>query len=122
MVLRHCHISSSFIAAFSAFTYIFPDDTELDQSSPVIDNSPIFTTLQYLIFVIQVLYALGGVARNVAECMSKLGTKPYMISAVGLDMAGISPGWYSLLEFALPLFVIHLLSITVRIASMQFRA
>ncbi|XP_071935469.1 pseudouridine kinase-like isoform X1 [Coffea arabica] len=36
----------------------------------------------------KVLYALGGVARNVAECMSKLGTKPYMISAVGLDMAG----------------------------------
>ncbi|KAL3538948.1 hypothetical protein ACH5RR_002314 [Cinchona calisaya] len=35
-----------------------------------------------------VLYALGGVARNVAECMSKLGAKPYMISAVGLDMAG----------------------------------
>ncbi|GAV76787.1 PfkB domain-containing protein/PPR domain-containing protein/PPR_2 domain-containing protein, partial [Cephalotus follicularis] len=33
-------------------------------------------------------YALGGVARNVAECMSKLGTKPYMISALGLDMAG----------------------------------
>ncbi|KAK9185059.1 hypothetical protein WN943_025412 [Citrus x changshan-huyou] len=27
-------------------------------------------------------------ARNVAECMSKLGAKPYMISALGLDMAG----------------------------------
>lgn len=36
----------------------------------------------------QVLFTLGGVARNVAECVSKLGTKPYMISAVGLDMAG----------------------------------
>ncbi|KAL2460167.1 pfkB-like carbohydrate kinase family protein [Abeliophyllum distichum] len=36
----------------------------------------------------KVLYALGGVARNVAECMSKLGTKPFMISALGLDMAG----------------------------------
>ncbi|CAI9104479.1 OLC1v1003160C1 [Oldenlandia corymbosa var. corymbosa] len=36
----------------------------------------------------KVNYALGGVARNVAECMSKLGAKPYMISAVGLDMAG----------------------------------
>ncbi|XP_038680961.1 pseudouridine kinase isoform X2 [Tripterygium wilfordii] len=35
-----------------------------------------------------VKYILGGVARNVAECMSKLGTKPFMISAVGLDMAG----------------------------------
>ncbi|GAY66543.1 hypothetical protein CUMW_249520 [Citrus unshiu] len=33
-------------------------------------------------------YVLGGVARNVAECMSKLGAKPYMISALGLDMAG----------------------------------
>uniref|UniRef100_A0A2N9FR01 Carbohydrate kinase PfkB domain-containing protein n=1 Tax=Fagus sylvatica TaxID=28930 RepID=A0A2N9FR01_FAGSY len=37
----------------------------------------------------KVRYVLGGVARNVAECMSKLGTKPFMISAVGLDMAGI---------------------------------
>ena len=36
---------------------------------------------------VQVRYVLGGVARNVAECMSKLGTKPFMISAVGLDMA-----------------------------------
>ncbi|GMY39632.1 pseudouridine kinase [Fagus crenata] len=36
----------------------------------------------------KVRYVLGGVARNVAECMSKLGTKPFMISAVGLDMAG----------------------------------
>lgn len=36
----------------------------------------------------QVHYVLGGVARNVADCMSKLGTKPFMISAVGLDMAG----------------------------------
>lgn len=33
-------------------------------------------------------YVLGGVARNVAECMSKLGTRPFMISAVGVDMAG----------------------------------
>ncbi|KAH9656559.1 PfkB-like carbohydrate kinase family protein [Citrus sinensis] len=36
----------------------------------------------------KVNYVLGGVARNVAECMSKLGSKPYMISALGLDMAG----------------------------------
>ncbi|XP_031267060.1 uncharacterized protein LOC116125490 isoform X1 [Pistacia vera] len=36
----------------------------------------------------KVHYREGGVARNVAECMSKLGAKPYMISAVGLDMAG----------------------------------
>uniref|UniRef100_A0A5B7A5J0 Putative ribokinase n=1 Tax=Davidia involucrata TaxID=16924 RepID=A0A5B7A5J0_DAVIN len=36
----------------------------------------------------KVHYMLGGVARNVAECVSKLGTKPYMISVVGLDMAG----------------------------------
>lgn len=37
----------------------------------------------------QVRYALGGVARNIAECMLKLGTKPYMISAVGSDLAGL---------------------------------
>ncbi|XP_024021271.1 uncharacterized protein LOC21409572 isoform X1 [Morus notabilis] len=36
----------------------------------------------------KVNYVLGGVARNVAECMSKLGTKPFMISVVGFDMAG----------------------------------
>ncbi|KAF8405190.1 hypothetical protein HHK36_010090 [Tetracentron sinense] len=36
----------------------------------------------------KVHYVTGGVARNVAECMSKLGTKPYMISAIGLDIAG----------------------------------
>ncbi|CAJ1968027.1 unnamed protein product [Sphenostylis stenocarpa] len=29
----------------------------------------------------------GGVARNVAECMSKLGSKPFMIRAIGFDMA-----------------------------------
>lgn len=37
----------------------------------------------------QVRYALGGVARNIAECMSKLGAKPYMISAIGFDWAGL---------------------------------
>ncbi|XP_043713688.1 pseudouridine kinase isoform X2 [Telopea speciosissima] len=36
----------------------------------------------------KVHYVVGGVARNVAECMSKLGTKPFMISAIGPDMAG----------------------------------
>ncbi|KAJ1397123.1 Ribokinase-like [Sesbania bispinosa] len=36
----------------------------------------------------KVCYVQGGVARNVAECMSKLGAKPYMISVLGLDMAG----------------------------------
>ncbi|KAL3814153.1 hypothetical protein ACJIZ3_015421 [Penstemon smallii] len=36
----------------------------------------------------KVLYALGGVARNVAECMSKIGAKPFMISALGSDLAG----------------------------------
>ncbi|XP_022016788.1 pseudouridine kinase [Helianthus annuus] len=36
----------------------------------------------------KVQYAAGGVARNIAECVSKLGTKPYMISALGLDMPG----------------------------------
>ncbi|KAL4555670.1 hypothetical protein LXL04_038297 [Taraxacum kok-saghyz] len=36
----------------------------------------------------KVRYAAGGVARNIAECVSKLGTNPFMISALGLDMAG----------------------------------
>ncbi|XP_039173653.1 putative pentatricopeptide repeat-containing protein At3g18840 [Eucalyptus grandis] len=34
-------------------------------------------------------YVLGGVARNIANCMSKLGRKPFSISAVGLDTAAI---------------------------------
>ncbi|CAL5094521.1 unnamed protein product [Urochloa decumbens] len=34
-----------------------------------------------------VKYVRGGVARNIAECMSKLGTRPFMISVVGNDMA-----------------------------------
>ncbi|PWA42411.1 pyruvate kinase [Artemisia annua] len=33
-------------------------------------------------------YAAGGVARNIAECVSKLGTKPFIISALGSDMSG----------------------------------
>ncbi|PWA83593.1 hypothetical protein CTI12_AA165210 [Artemisia annua] len=36
----------------------------------------------------KVHYAAGGVARNIAECVSKLGTKPFMISALGSDMSG----------------------------------
>ncbi|XP_052621276.1 pseudouridine kinase isoform X2 [Lactuca sativa] len=36
----------------------------------------------------KVRYAAGGVARNIAECVSKLGTKPFMISALGSDIAG----------------------------------
>ncbi|XP_019165543.1 PREDICTED: uncharacterized protein LOC109161549 [Ipomoea nil] len=36
----------------------------------------------------KIVYTLGGVARNIAECMSKIGAKPYLISAVGFDMAG----------------------------------
>ncbi|KAM0847357.1 hypothetical protein ACQ4PT_055062 [Festuca glaucescens] len=35
-----------------------------------------------------VKYIGGGVARNIAECMAKLGTQPLMISVVGNDMAG----------------------------------
>ncbi|XP_022725678.1 uncharacterized protein LOC111282039 [Durio zibethinus] len=33
-------------------------------------------------------YVRGGVARNIAECMSNLGAEPFMISALGFDMAG----------------------------------
>ncbi|MBA0781970.1 hypothetical protein Gotri_002849 [Gossypium trilobum] len=28
----------------------------------------------------------GGVARNIAECVTKLGAQPFMISALGFDM------------------------------------
>jgi sugar/nucleoside kinase (ribokinase family) len=48
----------------------------------------IFLILNFRESAAQVRYVLGGVARNVADCMSKLRTKPFMISAVGLDMAG----------------------------------
>ncbi|KAH9656556.1 PfkB-like carbohydrate kinase family protein [Citrus sinensis] len=53
----------------------------------------------------KVNYVLGGVARNVAECMSKLGSKPYMISALGLDMAG---------DFAFYFVRFHMKSPTIR--------
>lgn len=36
----------------------------------------------------KVIFSLGGVARNVADCISKLEARPFMISAVGFDMAG----------------------------------
>lgn len=36
----------------------------------------------------QVTYLSGGVSRNVAECMQRLGVKPFIISVVGEDMAG----------------------------------
>ncbi|XVE93556.1 hypothetical protein REPUB_Repub01dG0205100 [Reevesia pubescens] len=36
----------------------------------------------------KVHYVQGGVARNIAECMGKLGAEPFMISALGFDMAG----------------------------------
>ncbi|OMO63419.1 hypothetical protein COLO4_32449 [Corchorus olitorius] len=36
----------------------------------------------------KVHYVRGGVARNIAECMWKLGANPFMISALGFDMAG----------------------------------
>ncbi|KAG8094407.1 hypothetical protein GUJ93_ZPchr0012g19748 [Zizania palustris] len=35
-----------------------------------------------------VKYISGGVARNIAECICKLGTRPFMISVVGNDVAG----------------------------------
>ncbi|KAK4801823.1 hypothetical protein SAY86_000026 [Trapa natans] len=36
----------------------------------------------------KVYYFHGGVARNVAECMSNLSVRPFLISALGHDMAG----------------------------------
>ena len=34
------------------------------------------------------MHTFGGVARNVAECMTRLGTPPFFISAVGNDQNG----------------------------------
>ncbi|XP_059076745.1 pseudouridine kinase [Cryptomeria japonica] len=53
-----------------------------------------------------VRYVRGGVARNVAECVSKLGVKPFIISVVGQDLAGNSllDHWKSL---GLPILGIH---------------
>ncbi|CAN6450602.1 unnamed protein product [Victoria cruziana] len=36
----------------------------------------------------KVSFVKGGVARNVAECMTRLGCKPFIISIVGTDVAG----------------------------------
>ncbi|KAM3377046.1 putativeuridine kinase isoform X2 [Capsicum galapagoense] len=36
----------------------------------------------------KVIFSLGGVARNVADCISKLEARPFMISAVGFDLPG----------------------------------
>lgn len=46
----------------------------------------------------KVRYVRGGVGRNVAECMSKLGMAPFLISVVGQDMAGdvLLAHWQSL--------------------------
>lgn len=33
-------------------------------------------------------YAAGGVVRNIDESVSKLGKKPFMVSALGSDMSG----------------------------------
>ena len=35
------------------------------------------------------VHTFGGVARNVAECMTRLGTPPFFISAVGNDQNGV---------------------------------
>ncbi|XP_068655550.1 pseudouridine kinase isoform X2 [Aristolochia californica] len=35
-----------------------------------------------------ITWVSGGVARNISECMLKLGTKPFMISVLGLDVPG----------------------------------
>ncbi|KAG6556246.1 hypothetical protein Mapa_002187 [Marchantia paleacea] len=36
----------------------------------------------------EVCYVRGGVGRNIAECMAKLDTEPFLISVVGDDLAG----------------------------------
>lgn len=37
----------------------------------------------------KVLFAPGGVARNVAECIFKLGVRPFMIGTLGIDGPGL---------------------------------
>ncbi|KAJ7212852.1 hypothetical protein O6H91_Y476000 [Diphasiastrum complanatum] len=46
----------------------------------------------------QVTYVQGGVGRNVAECITKLGVPAFLISVVGQDMAGqlLVAHWLSL--------------------------
>lgn len=44
----------------------------------------------------KVIFSLGGVARNVVDCISKLEARPFMISAVGFDMAGEFSIWLEL--------------------------
>ena len=34
------------------------------------------------------MHTFGGVARNIAECMTRLGTPPFFISAIGSDQNG----------------------------------
>ena len=34
------------------------------------------------------VHTFGGVARNVAECMTRLGSPPFFVSAVGNDQNG----------------------------------
>lgn len=34
------------------------------------------------------VHTFGGVARNIAECMMRLGASPFFISAVGSDQNG----------------------------------
>ncbi|KAF3790684.1 Pseudouridine kinase [Nymphaea thermarum] len=46
------------------------------------------TTTPGKISSFQISFVKGGVARNVAECMAKLGSKPFIISIVGTDVAG----------------------------------
>jgi sugar/nucleoside kinase (ribokinase family) len=37
---------------------------------------------------VQVRYTRGGVGRNIAECLGRLGHHPFLISVVGDDMEG----------------------------------
>ncbi|CAN8288456.1 unnamed protein product [Cochlearia groenlandica] len=43
----------------------------------------------------QVLFTPGGVGRNVAECIFKLGIKPFMIATLGLDGPGFARDVFS---------------------------
>ncbi|VFQ65819.1 unnamed protein product [Cuscuta campestris] len=75
--------SSGGVAAVAAAEAVVIGGMVLDiNCSPAVPANPGTTTPG------KIIYTLGGVARNIAECMSKLGAKPNLISAVGVDMAG----------------------------------
>ncbi|KAL8143543.1 hypothetical protein V2J09_016575 [Rumex salicifolius] len=82
-------------------------------STPSVSANPRSTTPGKVDFM------LGGVARNIGECIAKLGTKCYMISAVGCDMAGVKMSRYASLEGKGQLLLAHWKSAGLPIAGIR---